>query len=55
MVYCHYTEYEDVGATFRRYELGFDAYFGAIALDFRLTQLAYASQRPQHLYRIDPR
>jgi hypothetical protein len=54
-VYYHYTEYESVGATFRRYELGFDSYFGAIALDFRLTQLAYASQRPQHLYRIDPR
>lgn len=54
-VYYHYTEYEDVGATFRLYELGFDAYFGALALDFRLTQLAYASERPQHLYRIDPR
>lgn len=54
-VYYHYTEYEDVGATFRLYELGFDAFFAALQRDFSLTELASASERPQRLYLVERR
>jgi hypothetical protein len=55
-VYFHYTEFEDVGSRFRKYELGFDAYFAAIEKDYTVRELmrADAGKRVQRLYLIAP-
>ncbi|OGO50818.1 MAG: hypothetical protein A2148_03880 [Chloroflexi bacterium RBG_16_68_14] len=53
-VYYHYTEYEDVGSRFRKYELGFDAYFQALQHEFTLRELVRADERPQRLYLVEP-
>jgi len=55
-VYFHYTEYEDVGSRFRKYELGFDAYFAAIEQEYTVRELmrADAGKRVQRLYLVEP-
>ncbi len=53
-VYYHYTEYEDVRSRFRKYEMGFDAYFRAIQHAFTVRELIRADDRPQRLYVIEP-
>jgi hypothetical protein len=55
--YFHYTEFEDVGARFRKYELGFDAYFTALEREYHVRELmrADAAKRVQRLYVIEPR
>jgi hypothetical protein len=55
-VYVHYTEYEDVGSRFRKYELGFDAYFAALEQEYTLRELmrAGADTLVQRLYVIEP-
>ncbi len=54
-VYYHYTEYEDVRSRFRRFELGFDAYFLGLRREFSLRELVRAAERPQRLYVLEPR
>ena len=53
-VYYHYTEFEDVSSNFRRYELGFDAYFERIEQEFSARELVRAESpwRVQRLYII---
>lgn len=55
-VYFHYTEFEDVGSRFRKYELGFDAYFAALEREYAVRELmrADAVKRVQRLYVIEP-
>jgi hypothetical protein len=55
-VYYHYTEFEDVQSRFRKYELGFDAYFAALEREFAVEEIyQYPSERrTQRLYAIEP-
>jgi len=55
-VYFHYTEFEDVGSRFRKYELGFDAYFAALEREYAIRELMRADvdKRVQRLYLIEP-
>ena len=54
-VYFHYTEFEDVGARFRKYELGFDAYFTALEREYRVREIMRAGERVQRLYVLEPK
>ena len=55
-VYYHYTEFEDVQSRFRKYELGFDAYFSSLEREFAVQELyEFPSQRRmQRIYAIEP-
>jgi hypothetical protein len=55
-VYFHHTGFTDAGWTFRRYELGFDAYFSALQGEFSLRELVRSpSATPvQRLYVLEP-
>jgi len=54
-VYYLYTEYEDMRSSFRKYEQSFDVYFRALEGRYALEEIAHASERPQRLYRVEPR
>ena len=55
-LYYHYTEYEDVRSRFRKYELGFDAYFAALEREFAVRELmrSPSTERVQRIYVIEP-
>lgn len=55
-VYYHYTEFEDVQSRFRKYELGFDAYFAALQREFSVRELVRSpsADRVQRIYAIEP-
>ena len=55
-VYYHYTEFEDVQSRFRKYELGFDAYFAALQGEFSVQELVRSpsTERVQRIYAIEP-
>jgi hypothetical protein len=56
-VYLHFTEFENVGADFNKYELGFDDYFLSLREHYTLRELMRtdATMRVQRLYVIEPR
>ncbi len=53
-VYYHYTRYEDKRSRLDKYELGFDAYFGALQGDFSMQTLFRSNAHSQRLYALDP-